>query len=225
MRAGNLARGKASVIKMILWITILVAGLAAAIVMYVWVTHPATDIAQQRLYLDAYKTIGIGFLVALLGTIIPNLILESRDNFARAKESRIAYSHAKTSVIYLPGTLAVLEYGEAMAMLQESHRKLHLAETYGKELSDYLKWYGDKAVWTDQTYWELTAVRVLLQSQADRWKSQSTGERTMMVDRALTAIRDLFGHKGEHWKMIPEEDRDTQASQVVASLRSDVART
>jgi hypothetical protein len=168
---------------MILWIAMLVAGLAAAIVTYIWVTHPTTDIELQRLYLDAYKTIGIGFLVAVLGTIIPNLILERRDNFERAKESRIAYSHAKTSVIYLPGTLAVLEYGEAMAMLQESHRKLHIAETYGKELSDYLQWYGDKAVWTDQTYWELTAVRVVLQSQADRWKNQSAGQRTMMVER------------------------------------------
>jgi hypothetical protein len=76
-----------------------------------------TNIEQQRLYIDTYKAIGIGFLVALLGTIIPNLILESRDNFERAKESRIAYSQAKTAAIYLPGTLAVLEYGEAMAAL------------------------------------------------------------------------------------------------------------
>ena len=203
-------------IKMILWVTLLVAGLAMAIVTCVWATHPPTNIEQQRLYLDAYKAIGIGFLVALLGTIIPNLVLESRDNFERAKQSRIAYSQAKTSVIYLPGTLVVLEYGEAMAVLQESHRKLHIAETYGKELDEYLRWYGDKAVWTDQTYWELTAVRVLLQSQADRWKNHSAGERTIMVDEALKAIRNLFGKKGEDWKKLSEEKRETKASQVVA---------
>jgi hypothetical protein len=60
---------------------------AVAIVTWIWMTHPTTNIEQQRLYIDIYKAIGIGFLAALLGTIIPNLILESRDSFERAKES------------------------------------------------------------------------------------------------------------------------------------------
>ena len=205
-------------IKTILWIATLVAVLAVAIVTYLWITYPATDIAQRRLYLDAYKAIGIGFLVALLGTIIPNLILENRDNFERAKQSRIAYSQAKTSVIYLPGTLAVLKYGEAMAVLQESHRKLHIAETYGKELVEYLEWYGDKETWVDQTYWELTAVRMLLQSRADEWDGQTDGAKTDMVNQALEAIRDLFGHKGEKWKKLEEPDRRTQARQKVDEI-------
>lgn len=212
-------------IKIILWIATLVAVLAVAIVTWVWVECLPTDIEQQRLYIDAYKAIGIGFLVALLGTIIPNLIVESRDNFERAKESRIAYSQAKTSVIYLPGTLAVLQYGKAMAALQESHQKLHIAETYGKELDEYLKWYGDKEIWSNQIYWELTAVRTLLQSRADQWKDQSFGDRTIMVDRALMAIRDLFGIKGEKWKKLSEKERETQASQVVERVCSSATST
>lgn len=200
-------------IKKILWIATLVAGLAVAVVTVLWTKNPTTDIAQQRLYFDAYSAIGIGFLAALLGTIIPNLILESRDNFERAKQSRSAYSEAKTSVIYLPGTLAVLEYGKAIATLQESHRKLHIAETYGKELGEYLQWYGDKKIWIDQTFWELTAVRTLLQSRADQWQGLSIGDRTIMVDRALTAIRDLFGHNGEEWKKLKDEKGETQARQ------------
>jgi len=154
-------------------------------------------------------------LAALLGTIIPNLILETRDNFERAKASRIAYSEAKTSVIYLPGTLAVLEYAEAMAALQKAHQKLHIAETYEKELKKYLEWYGDKKTWIDQTYWELTAVRKLLQSHADQWKGMSPGDRTFRIDDALIAIRDLFGTKGQKWQKLPEKERETQASQVV----------
>ena len=212
-------------IKTILWIATLVAVLAVAIVTLLWMFDSTTDIAQRRLYLDAYVAIGIGFLVALLGTIIPNLILESRDNFERAKQSRIAYSQAKTSVIYLPGTLAVLEYGDAMAVLQESHRKLHIAETYGKELDEYLEWYGDKKAWTDQTYWELTTVRILLQSRADEWRGQSVGVRTVMVDQALEAIKDLFGTKGEKWKKLSEAEREMQALQVVTNVCSAAART
>ncbi|MGH9969319.1 MAG: hypothetical protein ACREBG_16180 [Pyrinomonadaceae bacterium] len=205
-------------IKTILVLGTVVAGVAALIVTGLWLTHPTTDIEQQRLYFDAFKAIGIGFLVALLGTLIPNLILESRDNFERAKQSRMAYSHAKTSVIYLPGTLAVLKYGDAMGALQEAHRKLHIAETYGKELGEYLKWYGDKGTWTDQTYWELTAVRILLQSRADEWENLSPGERTLIVDHALLLIRDLFGPKGKEWKQLPTKEREAKAEELVAKI-------
>jgi hypothetical protein len=212
-------------IKRILWTATLVAAVTVAIITWIWATHPTTNIEQQRVYLEAYKAIGIGFLAALLGTIIPNLILESRDNFERAKQSRIAYSEAKTSVIYLPGTLAVLKYGAAMAALQKSHQKLHIAETYGKELAEYLKWYGDKEIWTDQTYWELTAVRTLLQSRADQWEGLSFGARTIMVDQALIAIRNLFGTKGEKWKKLSQGESETQASEVVARFSSAATHT
>ena len=211
----------------ILRIATVVAALGVVIVTLVWWLWPPVNIEEKRLYVDAYRAIGIGFLVALIGTIIPNLILESRDNFERAKQSRIAYSEAKTSVIYLPGTLAVQKYGEAMAALQKSHRKLHIAETYGKELDEYLEWYGDKEIWSEQIYLELTVVRTLLQSHADQWQDQSIGigRRTIMVDQALMAVRDMFGTKGEKWKKLSEKDREKQASEIVKSFsRSDAAR-
>ena len=168
-------------VKRILFIATLFAALAFVIVTILWLIHPPTDIEQQRLYFDAYKAIGIGFLVALLGTIIPNLIQEGRDNFEREKQSRIAYSQAKTSVIYLPGTLAAMQYGKAMATLEKCHRKLHIAETYGKELDEYLKWYGDRAIWSELIYWKLTAVRTLLQANADEWEIKSLHERTLTL--------------------------------------------
>ncbi len=202
-------------IKKILLIATGVAVLAVVYVTWVWGTDPTASMDQKRLYFDAYTAIGIGFLAALLGTIIPNLILESRDNLERAKQSRIAYSQAKTSLIYLPGTLAVLQYGIAMAALQESHLKLHIAETYRKELKEYLTWYGDDKIWSAQIYWELTAVRSLLQSHADEWKNLRIGERTIMVERALEAIKDLVGTRGEKWKRMSDEERNTQADEVV----------
>jgi len=199
----------------------MVSVMAVVIVTFVWLLNLPTGIEQQRLYVDAYRDIGIGFLVALLGTIIPNLILESRDNLERAKQSRIAYSQAKTSAMYLPGTLAVLDYGKAMAALQEAHRKLHIAETYGKELDEYLKWYGDKKIWTDQLYWGLTAVRMLLQSRAGEWDDHmKIGDRTIAVKGALQAIEDLFGPKGEHWKRLSKVERlsDTQKEKLAIEV-------
>jgi hypothetical protein len=199
------------------WAVVLVAALAVVIVTYIFTTHRPTDIEHQRLYLDAYKAIGIGFLVVLMGKIIPNLVFEGRDDFERAKESRVAYSQAKTSVIYLPGTLAVLDYGEAMAVVQKSHRKLHIAETYGKELSEYLEWYGDKIVWTDQVYWELTAVRRLLQSHADIWNNLKAGDRTNRVARILTDVEKLFGDRGADWQKLPKKERETRVDELIRS--------
>ena len=68
-------------IKWILCIVTVMAISAVAIVTWIWMAQPTSTMDQQRLYVEVYKAIGIGFLVALLGTIIPNLILETRDNF------------------------------------------------------------------------------------------------------------------------------------------------
>lgn len=205
-------------IKWILWIATLVAASALVVVTVIWVKHPTSNIEQQRVYLDAYRAIGIAFLVALLGTIIPNLIQEGRDNLERARKSRIAYSQAKTSVIYLPGTLAVMQYGDAMSMLERCHRKLHVAETYGKELDEYLNWFGDRAIWSDLIYWKLTAVRRLLQVNADDWKDKSFGERTMMVNKMLEAVQKLFGKRGAKWKELTEETRDQLADSTISKI-------
>lgn len=208
----------------ILRLGIVIAVLAVLILTTLWWSHPTSDINQKRLYLDAYKAIGIGFLIALLGTVIPNLILERRDNRESAERSRRAYSQAKTSVLYLPGKLAVLDFGAAMEVLENSHRKLHISETYGTELEDYLKWYGEKDIWTAQQYWELTAVRELLQTNADQWMgtTSSIGERTAMVEDAQATIRRLFGWKGAEWKEFVkkngEEKADKRAKEEVNKL-------
>ena len=92
----------------------------------------------KRFYFDAYKAVGIGFLVALLAVIVPQMLPEARDQFERFKDSRIAYSHAKTSVIYLPARLATVWFEDAVSRVQEAHEKLHIAETYKEELPKHL---------------------------------------------------------------------------------------
>ena len=211
----------------ILRIGIVIAVVGVLIVSAIWWAHPTCDIDQKRLYLDAYKAIGIGFLIALLGAVIPNIILERRDNRERAESSRRAYSEAKTSVLYLPGNLAVLEFGAAMKLLESSHRKLHIAETYEKELTEYLKWYGDKSTWAAQQYWELTAVRIVLEMNADQWQGTklSIGKRTAMIDEAQAVIRNQFGWKGKKWKKFVEENGEEEADkQAKAGISKLVAK-
>lgn len=78
---------------------------------------------QLGFFLDAYKAIGVGFLVALLGAIIPQLLPEGRDRFERFKDSRVAYSEAKTSVLYLPEKLSNLTFSDAVTAVQDAHGK------------------------------------------------------------------------------------------------------
>lgn len=113
---------------------------------------------QLRFFLDAYKAIGVGFLVALLGAIIPQLLPEARDRFERFKDSRVAYSEAKTSVIYLPDKLSDLSISDAATVVQDAHKKLHLAETY-TELKNHLKWHPHPEFWVAYNYWELMAMQ------------------------------------------------------------------
>lgn len=164
--------------------------------------------------------IGIGFLVTLMGTIIPNLIQEGRDKFERAKESRSAYSQAKISVIYLPGKLAVMSYGKAMSTLEKCHQKLHIAEAYGKELDEYLSWYGNKHIWSELIYWKLTIARTILQTHADQWQEKSLSEKTCMIANALAEIEKLFGRRVVNWEKLSQTEKDTKPYEVIEKLKT-----
>ena len=114
------SRRGATVIRKILIGALIVATVASALVsVLLYTTWKKTDgnlnLGQLKFFLEAYKAIGVGFLVALLGAIIPHVLAEARDSFERFKESRITYSQAKTSVIYLPEKLTGLAFAEAVS--------------------------------------------------------------------------------------------------------------
>jgi len=188
---------------------LIVAGIAVVAISIGLAYLDDPGLQEKQLYFDLYRSVGIGFVVALLGALIPHLLTEARDEFEREKESREAYSKAKTAILYLPGTLATRGYGEASRTLREAHQLLHKAETYPQHLDRYLsEWYGDSETWRSQSYWELTAVRLLLQSHASDWSGYTENQRTQFVERDLQWIRDFFGHKGSNWKDLDEDQRD-----------------
>jgi hypothetical protein len=157
---------------------------------------------RLKLFLDAYKAIGVGFLVALLAVVVPYYLQETRDRLERFKESRVKYSEAKTSVMYLPETITSFDdVGEAVAAVQSAHEKLHLAETYRNELRKHLSWHPHPDTWVDRNYWELMAVRRVLHANLDKWPAMKADERLKAVDDALGCVRKRFGHynDNEEW--------------------------
>jgi hypothetical protein len=165
---------------------------------------------QLHLFLDAYKAIGVAFLVAFLGVVVPHLLPEARDQFERFKDSRIAYSRAKTSVIYLPERLASLAFSESVAAVHDSHEKLHLAETYASELQRHLAWHPHPDTWVDRNYWELFAMRRVLDLNVDNWPTLTPGQRLKGLQNALKVVEDSFGAANELWFKLPRPERERQ---------------
>lgn len=202
-------------IKWLLLATLLVGAVATALVTVLLVHQwPAAgeDLKPDdlRFFLDAYKAIGIGFLVALLGVVIPHLRPEARDRFERFRDSRVAYSHAKTSVIYLPESLTSLSFAEAAAAVQEAHEALHLAETYPKELKKHLHWHPNPDTWVDRNYWDLFAMRHVLDANVDGWSARTGGQRLQALREALKVVDDVFGADNERWSRLPSAERERQ---------------
>jgi hypothetical protein len=177
------------------------AGLAALSVVIIWIRKSPLELEQQRIYVDILVLIVGGFVVTGLGALIPSLLTTAKDSRETARESRIAYSRAKTAVIYLPGSLSEVGYAEAMRVLEGAHRKLHIAETYA-ELESYLDWYpGGRDVWVAENYWQLTAARLLLQSCADTWADMGQRATADEIERLLGRLRkEFFDHGGLGWR-------------------------
>ncbi len=193
---------------------LLVAVLIAALITQAMVSEPSLTFELKQFYFEAYKAVGIGFLVAVLATIIPQILPEARDKFERFKDSRIAYSQAKTSVIYLPERLASLSFKDAVFTVQRAHEKLHLADTYKKELRKHLRWYPYPKIWSEQMYWEITAVKTMLQSNVDNWPKLTDGERMRVLRSVVDAVESIYDEEDG------KRSKDTRECQIRRAIDS-----
>ena len=130
------------------------------------------DVELQLKYFEifgsAYKAIATGIIVAVLGAVIPQLLPEAKYTFEKYRDSRVAYSEAKTGILYLPYKLSNLSYDKAIALVQEVHEKLHLAESYD-ELREHLKPYNDPDTWGKNKFHELMAMKTVLSNHIQDW--------------------------------------------------------
>ena len=139
--------------------------------------------------MELSKAVLVGFGAALLGILIPAVLSEARYGFERLRDSRTAYSEAKTSVDYLPLRLCTLDLKAASALVQRAHVRKHEAELY-PELRIHLKRRGiDKTPdqWGDELYYRLFSIRELLERHAGEWDSLGPGVRLALLREVVKA--------------------------------------
>ena len=146
-----------------------------------------TRVEYLKLYVDLAQAVLVGFGAALLGVLIPAVFSETKSNFERLRDSRIAYSEAKTGCDYLQVRLATMDLKAASAHVQNVHVKKHEAELYG-ELARHLRRRGIKETqeqWGDGLYLELFATREVLEKHADEWDRKLPSQRLALLHAAV----------------------------------------
>jgi hypothetical protein len=144
--------------------------------------------------LKMFKTILAGFVIAMLGILIPAVASETREHFRQRKESRIAYSRAKTGADYLKLRLSVSNLSEATNALQAAHFHKHIAELF----DDFPMWLdkrydGKKSpeVWDKEMYKKLFMTRQILEKEGAHWDSLLPQARIKLLDEALPTISEI----------------------------------
>jgi hypothetical protein len=164
--------------------------LLAATLLVAIVENRAVDAAaieRYKLYLEVFVLILGGFLVAMLGIIIPRMLAEIRADLEHAKAARAAYSEAKTGFDYLKSRLVSMKLSKAMVHLQSVHTKKHFAELF-PEFERYLSNSEGPAVahiWTRRFYNSLLRTRKMMQARASDWDDLTPEQRLALLNPIL----------------------------------------
>jgi len=145
-----------------------------------------------KLYLDALKAILVSGLVALASVLIPAIISQANADFRKLKESRIAYSNAKTGIDYLPLRLSSLNLPEATAHIQQVHVYKHQAELY-EQLKDHLarrQIPGGPEKWGQHMYDKLFALREVIEAHAREWDAVKPDARLKLLLKAVPTKKE-----------------------------------
>jgi hypothetical protein len=152
------------------------------------------DLATYQFNLDMFKTILAGFLVAMLGILIPASIAETKNNFIRLKESRIAYSKAKTGIDYLSLYLCTAKLTDAEKFIRVVHFYKHQAVLFPEFKQHIKERFGDNISpddWDEVVYRKLRNTRILLKRNATIWDKLSPAKRLEILRFALPDIDEV----------------------------------
>lgn len=164
--------------------------LGITVVFHITYDFPDDEVLKLKYmnyFLGIYKTIFVSFLVTLLVALLPQVYTEKKDRFERLKESRRAYSEAKTAVIYLPYKLSEMNYLRGASALEVAHVKLHMALTY-PELETHLSQLGHTETpreWGEKVYDKLVKMKELLKEKGEEWDNMKRTAR-------LEAFKELL---------------------------------
>jgi hypothetical protein len=175
--------------KIALYVTVVLIVAAVAITLRLQLRPPNPDrLPFLRFELDIFKAILAGFVVGMLGIFIPALASEAHHRFATRKQSRIAYSRAKTGVDYLKLRLAASTLAEAATALQRAHFAKHQAELFDDFPEWLVKRYGSKMdadQWDYMMYGKLFGARQVVERNAEHWDRLSPAQRIALLDHSL----------------------------------------
>ena len=156
---------------------------------------PPATLKLLSFELDMFKAILAGFVVGMLGILIPAVATEARQRFEQRKESRTAYSEAKTGIDYLKLRLATMTLAEASIALRNVHFQKHIAELF----DDFPEWlkkhYGPTMTpghWNMLMYKKLFGARQKIEQNANSWDGLSPAERIALLDPVLPTQPDLY---------------------------------
>jgi len=155
---------------------------ATVVLLVVMAVMPAPTESELKLrymqfYYEAFKTLLVSFVAGVLIVVVPQYLNEAKYTFERLRESRRAYSEAHTGITYLEYKLAVLDYGAAMALIEDIHVKKHMAETYD-ELARHLGRKGEPVTaWSDRIAVKLDKLKNEVGADFDRWTNSTPQER------------------------------------------------
>jgi hypothetical protein len=161
-----------------------------------WVRPDPSRVAYYKLYVDIFKIVLAGFLVAMLGILIPAVTAEARYDFERLKASRASYSRAKTGMDYLKLRIASMKLAEASAHVQQVHFYKHQAELYDELQLHLEKRYPpeekmDVDKWDEMMYQKLFLIREVLEKEAEHWDGMTPTERIKLISTYLPSEPDI----------------------------------
>lgn len=141
----------------------------------------SNELEHWKFFIAVLETIGVGFLLASLGILVPPLLRETQHKIERIESSRLAFIEATTAEQYLPSRVAALSYADAVALIESVHQNKHRAETY-EELHEHLKITKQNQVfWHGQLCSTFEALLGMLEKEIAGWDSLNYQERLTLI--------------------------------------------
>lgn len=141
----------------------------------------ANELEHWKFFMAVLETIGVGFLLASLGILVPPLLRETHHKIDRIESSRLSFIEATTAEQYLPSKVAALPYAEAVALIESIHQKKYRAETY-EELHEHLNQQNQNhVVWHGQLCSTFDALLGVLETEIESWDSLGYQQRLALI--------------------------------------------
>lgn len=178
---------------LIIFILITIVILALATWQY-YSTNKSHDIEFYKLFLDFVKNVLIGFLIAVLGILIPQMIPFKRFDLEVSKKAKEIYSEAKTEMECFAYKFQYMDdVNKILQFLQEVQQKKHLADVYHEYLPNVNPEgkYPAQRIWPKdlKPYNRITNIRNIVQENSSDWKELSPDKRFKIINEVVDVLK------------------------------------